>query len=470
MHWPRSTKRCTLQLFAERALLASGWTDGVLIEIDGEGFVRGHSTGVQRPPPDCERVAGAVLPGMPNLHSHAFQRAFAGATERRGPGEDSFWTWRTAMYHLVAHIDPDAMEAIAAQLFVEMLEAGYTSAGEFHYLHHDRDGRPYASLTETSERIIAAAERTGIALTLLPVLYTSAGFGGEPPAPGQRRFVNDVERYAQLLETLFSRHRHRTGLRIGAAPHSLRAVTPEELREALRALGRLHARAPVHIHVAEQIREVEDCVRWCGQRPVEWLLEHARVDERWCLVHATHLSEAECAALAASEATVGLCPTTEANLGDGFFPAPAFLDAGGRFGIGSDSHVSVSPFEELRWLEYGQRLVHRRRAVLATEDTPSVGRALYEHAARNGARALGLATGALAPGRRADLIAIDTTLPALEGRFGDELLDALVFAGNVNPVRDVMVGGRWQVREGRHRERDPIRRRFAATLRAIRAR
>ena len=406
---------------------------------------------------------------MPNLHSHAFQRAFAGAAERRGPGQDSFWSWREAMYRLVANIDPDAVESVAAQLFVEMLEAGYTSVGEFHYLHHDRDGRPYACPAETSERIVAAAEQTGIALTLLPVLYTSSGFGGGPPTPEQRRFVNDVERYARLLQTLFSRHGAKDGVRIGAAPHSLRAVTPEELGRALSLLEALDPRAPVHIHVAEQVREVEDCVRWCGLRPVEWLLEHTALDERWCLVHATHLTQAECAALAAGEATVGLCPTTEANLGDGIFPALEFVEAGGRFGIGSDSHVSVNPVEELRWLEYGQRLVHRRRNLLTSEHSPSAGRFLYEHAARNGARALGLPAGVLAPGRRADLIAVDSTLPNLEGRHGDELLDALVFAGNANPVRNVMVGGQWRVRDGRHFMRDAIRRQFANTLRELAA-
>ena len=458
-----------MRLFAERALLESGWAEGVLLDIGDDGLIRGQSAGVRRPPPDSDRAAGAVLPGMPNLHSHAFQRAFAGAAERRGPGEDSFWTWREAMYRLVANVDPDAIEAIAAQLFVEMLEAGYTSVGEFHYLHHDREGRSYACLAETSERIVAAAQQTGIALTLLPVLYTSSGFGGEAPSPEQRRFVNDVERYARLLETLFSRHRRSEGIRIGAAPHSLRAVTPEDLDGALRTLLAMDARAPVHIHVAEQIREVEDCVRWCGLRPVEWLLEHAEVDERWCLVHATHLTHAECAALAAGDATVGLCPTTEANLGDGIFPALEFVEAGGRFGIGSDSHVSVNPVEELRWLEYGQRLVHRRRNLLASEHSPSTGRFLYEHAARNGARALGQASGALAPGRRADLVVVDSTLPTLEGRHGDEMLDTLVFAGNANALRDVMVGGRWRVREGRHLMRDAIRRQFAQTLRGLAA-
>ena len=458
-----------MRLFADHALLESGWAEGVLLQIDGDGLIHELTIGVPRPPSDSERVSGVLLPGMPNLHSHAFQRAFAGATERRGPGEDSFWTWRTAMYQLVSAIDPDAIEAVAAQLFVEMLEAGYTSVGEFHYLHHDRKGHPYADLAETSERILVAARRTGIALTLLPVLYTSSGFGGEAPGPAQRRFVNDGARYARLLETLFSRHGRHADVRIGAAPHSLRAVTPEELDGALRVLEALDPHAPIHIHVAEQVREVEHCLRWCGQRPVEWLLEHAKVDARWCLVHATHLTEKECAALAAKEATVGLCPTTEANLGDGIFPAAAFLGAGGAFGIGSDSHISVSPLEELRWLEYGQRLVHRRRALLASDDSPSVGRHLFEHAARQGARALGQPAGALASGRRADLIAIDTTLPALEGRSGDEMLDALVFAGNVNAVCDVMVGGQWRVREGRHSEREPIRRRFAETLRELRA-
>ena len=456
-----------MQLFAERALLDSGWADGALIEIGDDGLIRGLSTGVARPPADCERVSGALLPGMPNLHSHAFQRAFAGAAERRGAGDDSFWTWRTAMYGMVEEIDPDAMESIAGQLFVEMLEAGYTSVAEFHYLHHDREGRSYSSLPETSERIITAAQRTGIALTLLPVLYTSSGFGGVAPAPGQRRFVNDGDRYVRLLDALFARHGRRAGVRIGAAAHSLRAVTPGELGAARSALALLDAEAPFHIHVSEQVREVEDCVRWSGQRPVEWLLGHAEVDGRWCMVHATHLSAAECTALAKSGATVGLCPTTEANLGDGFFPAAAFLDAGGRFGIGSDSHVSVSPWEELRWLEYGQRLVHRRRAVLASRDTPSVGRRLFEHAARHGAKALARPAGALAPGRYADLVAVDTSLPTLGCREGDALLDALVFAGNVNPVRDVMVGGRWRVREGRHVERDSIRERFTRTLRSL---
>ena len=457
-----------LRLFVEHALLESGWAERVLFEIGDEGVIRNLVVGVRRPPSDSERIAGAVLPGMPNLHSHAFQRAFAGAAERRGPGEDSFWSWREAMYRLLASIDPDAIESVAAQLYVEMLEAGYTSVGEFHYLHHDREGRSYACLAETSERIVAAAQQAGIALTLLPVLYTSSGFGGDPPASGQRRFVNDVERFARLLETLFSRHRRNDGVRIGAAPHSLRAVTPEDLRRAVALLEHLDARAPIHIHVAEQVREVEDCVRWCGLRPVEWLLEHAGLDDRWCLVHATHLTQAECAALAASDVTVGLCPTTEANLGDGIFPALEFMEAGGRFGIGSDSHVSVSPVEELRWLEYAQRLVHRRRSLLASEDSPSVGRFLYERATRDGARALGFEAGALAAGRRADLIVLDSTLPALEGRHGDELLDALVFAGNVNSVRDVMVGGRWRVREGRHLERHAIRRRFAETLPRLR--
>ncbi len=457
-----------MRLFAEHALLDAGWAEDVLLTIGDDGLIHERAIGVRRPPRGCARVAGVLLPGMPNLHSHAFQRAFAGTAERRGPGPDSFWTWREAMYRLVEKVDPDAIEAIAAQLFVEMLEAGYTSVGEFHYLHHDRDGQPYTCLAETSERIVAAAHQTGIALTLLPVLYTSSGFGGRPPLPEQRRFVNDVEHYARLLETLHARHGASEGVRIGAAPHSLRAVTPAELDCALEALAALDAHAPVHVHIAEQVLEVEDCVRWCGQRPVEWLLEHVEVNRRWCLIHATHVTGPECASLAASDATVGLCPTTEANLGDGIFPATEFVGGGGRFGIGSDSHVSVNPVEELRWLEYGQRLVHRQRALLASEGAASVGRFLYEHAARNGARALGLEAGALAPGRRADLVVVDSTSPMLEGRQGDALLDALVFASGPDTVREVMVGGRWRVRDGRHHERDPIRRRFAEALGRLR--
>ncbi len=452
-------------LLAAAALLPTGWARDVLFEIDAEG---GLTKVVPEAAPDgparhASRAAGPVLPGMPNLHSHAFQRAMAGFTEHRGAEPDSFWTWRQVMYDFVTRLDPGQVEAIAAQLYVEMLKAGYTAVGEFHYLHHDADGRPYADRAEMSERIVAAARTAGIGLTHLPVLYAHAGFGGRPAGEGQRRFLHDLEGILRLIGELMTRHRRDPQIRIGIAPHSLRAVTPDLLAGAVAGLTALDPAAPVHIHVAEQTREVEDCLEWSGQRPVEWLLEHAAVDGRWCLVHATHMTAPETRRLAASGAVAGLCPTTEANLGDGFFPADEYVGQGGRFGIGSDSHVSVSPVEELRWLEYGQRLLHRRRNLLAGAGQ-SVGTALYCGALAGGARALARPIGALAPGMRADLVILDPETPALLGKEGERLLDAAIFAGNVNPVRDVMVGGRWLVQERRHVAEHAVLARFRAAL------
>ena len=442
-------------VFAERALLPDGWARDVLFEIAPEGALARVTVGA--PPGAAPHAAGVVLPGMPNLHSHAFQRAMAGLAERAGPKDDSFWTWREVMYGFVRQLSPDQVEAIAAQLYVEMLKAGYTAVGEFHYLHHDPDGRPYADPAEMSRRVIAAAKASGIGITQLPVLYGFADFGGQPARAGQRRFLNHPERFLRLVEILIGDTRDDPQVAIGIAPHSLRAVTHETLVAALEGLDALDARAPIHIHIAEQRGEVRDCIEWSGLRPVEWLLENAAPDPRWCLVHATHVTEEEARRLAASGAVVGLCPTTEANLGDGVFPAPAYLAAGGAFGIGSDSHVSVSPIEELRWLEYGQRLSLGRRNLLAGDAEPrSVGAFLFERALAGGAQALARPIGRLAPGARADLIVIDETRPALLGRSDDLLLDALVFAGNENPVTDVMVGGAWLVQGGRHAREDEI--------------
>ena len=449
-------------LFAESALLPGGWARDVLFEIAGDGSLAAVT-------PDAaggdlaryaHRAAGPVLPGMPNLHSHAFQRAMAGLTERAGgAGEDSFWTWRRVMYDFVGRLTPGQVEAIAAQLYVEMLKAGYTAVGEFHYLHHNADGRPYADPAEMSERIVRAARATGIGLTLLPVLYACGGFGGRPAGPGQRRFLHDLDGFLALVCGLIERHGRDPQLRVGIAPHSLRAVTPELLAGAVAGLAGIDAAAPVHIHVAEQTEEVEECIAWSGQRPVEWLLDHAPVGAHWCLVHATHMTEAETGRLAASGAVAGLCPTTEANLGDGLFPAREYLRRGGAIGIGSDSHVSVSPVEELRWLEYGQRLVHRRRNLLAGS-----GAALYRAALVGGAWALGRPVGKLAAGCRADLVVLDAERPTLVGKSGDTLLDALVFAGNDNLVRDVMVGGRWLVEDGHHVAEHAVLARYRAAL------
>ena len=444
------------RLFATRALLPEGWASDVLFEIDADGALVAVTPN-QAAPAGVRRARGPVLPGMPNLHSHAFQRAMAGLAERAGqagtPGEaDSFWTWRQAMYGFVGRLTPAQNEAIAAQLYVEMLKAGYTAVGEFHYLHHDPDGRPYADPAEMAERIAAAGAQTGIGLTLLPVLYAQGGFGGQPTGPGQRRFRHDADSFLRLVELLWARHRGDPQLRLGIAPHSLRSVTPPQLSAAVAGLHRLDPAAPVHIHIAEQVKEVEDCLAWSGARPVDWLLDHADPDARWCLVHATHMTDGETARLAASGAVAGLCPTTEANLGDGLFNAPGYLAQGGRWGIGSDSHISVSPIEELRWLEYGQRLLHRRRNLLLPGNRAgaNVGAALYRSALEGGAQALGRPIGRLAPGARADLLVLDTERPSLLGRADDALLDAVVFAGNENPVSDVMVGGRWVVEQGRH--------------------
>ena len=433
----------TAEYCFQTVLSGEDWLAPGRIAVDDQGTITAVTAGEG----GAATQPGIALPGMANLHSHAFQRAMAGLTERAGPGEDSFWTWREVMYDFVTRLTPDDAEAIAAQLTVEMLKAGYTAVGEFHYLHHDRDGTPYGDLTEMAERVVAAARRAGIAITLLPVLYNAGGFGGAPPATGQRRFLNDADRLLRIVETMRSRHRDDPEFRVGLAPHSLRAAAPESLAAAIAGLEAIDPDAPIHIHIAEQTREVADCLAWSGKRPVEWLLDTHPVGPRWCLVHATHIDTAEIRALAATGAVAGLCPTTEANLGDGIFPLEAYLAAGGAFGIGSDSHVSISPVEELRWLEYAQRLTTKRRTV-AARPGGSTGARLHHAAAKAGAQALARNAGTLAPGKRADIVVLGTAHPLLAGKTEDAILDTYLFAGNTTPVRDVMVGGRWTVRDG----------------------
>ncbi|HVW93626.1 MAG TPA: formimidoylglutamate deiminase [Devosia sp.] len=443
-----------MAIHAKAALLPGGWQNDVRLEL-AEGRLARLTAGVA-PRAGDERHA-AIVPGMPNLHSHAFQRAMAGLVERRGPGADSFWTWRELMYRFALSMTPDDVEAVAAQLYVEMLEAGFTRVGEFHYLHHDGDGRPYADIGEMAGRIVAAARATGIGLTLLPVFYAHAGFGGTPPGEGQRRFINDIDSFGRLLERSRALARELPGSVVGVAPHSLRAVTPDELA----AITEI-ADSPIHIHIAEQVREVEDCLAWSGTRPVEWLFDHAEIGPRWCLIHATHMTDAETARLAASGAVAGLCPITEANLGDGIFPGAAFLRAGGRFGVGSDSNVLVGVGEELRQLEYSQRLAHRARNVLA-EAEGSTGRSLFAAALAGGAQALGTGAG-LIEGGAADFVSLD--LRDAPGLAGDAVLDGWIFAGNI-AVDCVWVAGRKQVEGGRHMARDAIAPRFAATMRRL---
>lgn len=398
---------------------------------------------------------GWRLPGIANLHSHAFQRAMAGLAERQTHPTDSFWTWRETMYRMAARFDPDSLHAVASQLYVEMLEAGYTTVCEFHYLHHAPDGTPYAAPSAMSDALIAAARETGIRLTLLPVLYMSGGFDGRPLNERQKRFGHGVEAYLRLFESLHARQDD--GLRVGCALHSLRAVPPEPMGEVLAALP---AGAPVHIHVSEQIGEVQDCLAIRNLRPVEWLLRNASVDARWTLVHATHLDDAEVQGIAASGATVAICPTTEANLGDGLFRLRDYLEAGGGWGIGSDSHISVSPVEELRWLEYGQRLHTRHRNIAVREDSPSVGATLLAGVQATVANATGFHG-------TDDSIVLDAEAPQLAGATASDVADRWIFSGNRNLVKDVRIGGRDVVSGGRHPAREGVAARYAVAMRKL---
>ena len=444
------------RLFAERALLPDGWRDQVLLAWNEAGRFTAVASGVPAPA-GVPRSAGPVLPGMPNLHSHAFQRATAGLTEyqsrrhHRLDVADSFWSWRGKMYHFAATLTPELLEAIARQLYIEMLKAGYTSVCEFHYVHHDRDGRPYANPGALAECLIRAAADTGIGLTLLPVLYQYSGFGGIAPLREQARFINSPDWILDLLGHLRRRHAPHDALAYGVAPHSLRAISQPALRTLLQGLEGIDRCAPVHIHIAEQIGEVEECVAHTGARPVQWLLDNAEVDARWCLVHATHMDPSESDAVAASGAVIGVCPTTEANLGDGIFDAARYQKAGGRWGIGSDSHISVSVSEELRWLEYSQRLRDRRRNVLADENHAEVADALYLSAVAGGAIASGRPINGLAAGQRADFLVLDDADPSLALLSSQQLLAALVFCNHGgNAIRDVFAGGRMTIVDRAH--------------------
>ncbi|MBS0540827.1 MAG: formimidoylglutamate deiminase [Proteobacteria bacterium] len=415
------------KLHLETALLPGGWSTDVVLTVEHGTIVAIGASGGDA----AERIHGISVPGLPDLHSHAFQRAMAGLTEQRGAATDSFWTWREQMYRFVDRLTPDDLEAIAALAYIEMLEAGFTSVAEFHYLHHQPDGRPYDNIAEMSERIVAAADTAGIGLTLLPVLYRQGGFGGQPASPGQRRFLNTRESYARLMETRVP------GGTIGIAPHSLRAVTLDDLTWAATTFPK----GPAHIHISEQTREVDDCLAAHGKRPIDLLMDTVEIDARWFLIHATHADAGEIARLAAAQATVGLCPITEANLGDGLFDVPALLARNGRFGVGSDSNVRISAADELRTLEYGQRLTRRERNVLG-DPRRSTGRRLFEAA---------LGPNALAVGQRADFVVLSGS-----GLGGDAALDHWIFAADNAAVRSVYCGGVPVVQQGRHKDRDGL--------------
>ncbi len=450
-------------LWAERALLPEGWAENVRVEIAPDGRVAAVTPGAA---PEGERI-GLLLPAMANVHSHAFQRAMAGLSEARGPQpRDTFWTWRQIMYRFLDHLTPDDVESIAALVQMEMLEAGYATNVEFHYLHHRPGGEAYDNLAEMSARIVAAAHRTGVGLTLLPVHYQYGGLDLRPLGPGQRRFGTDPEGFVRLLDAAEAALGDLPAdAGIGVAPHSLRAVSGE----ALAMCANLRPGRPLHMHLAEQIPEIEEVTAATGRRPVEWLLDNHAPDRRWTLIHLTHMTEDETRRLAATGAVAGLCPITESSLGDGIFNGTIWKDAGGRFGFGSDSNIRIALGEELRTLEYSQRLRDTGRAILA-EPGRSTGRVLYEAGLDGGATAAGRDTGAIREGLWADLIALSVANPVLAGREGDALLDSLIFAGGDGLVRDVWAAGRHVVRDGRHRDHDRITADYVACIGRLRER
>lgn len=459
-----------LHLEFEHLHQPDGWLTPGYIEIDGDGTIL--DVAAARPagwPSTAEKVPGYAIPGLPNLHSHAFQRAIAGFTEHRTHATDTFWTWREAMYGCAGALDPDTLEDLTAMAFLEMLRAGYTSVAEFHYVHHAADGSPYADRAEMCWRILSASARVGLGLTLLPVLYMRGGFDQELQRR-QKRFSHDsVDDFLATCSRVHDRIARERLWRLGIAAHSLRAVDERSLHAAVAGLDRLDPAAPIHIHVAEQQREVDECLAALDSRPVAFLLSRFQLGPRWCLVHATHLDEAEGNALARSDAVAGLCPTTEANLGDGVFPADTYLTTGGRFGIGSDSQVEIDPCGELRLLEYAQRLQGQRRNVLADRATPHVGRYLWQRACSGGALALAQPVGALLADKRADIVVLDATHPRMIGHTVDTALDAFVFSAGGNAVRDVWVAGRRLIRDGHHEAEDEIRVSFQRAMHRLRA-
>lgn len=443
-------------LIFDDALLPAGWARNVRVDIDS-GLIAAVVPDASAD--GAARVSGIALPGLPNLHCHAFQRGMAGLAERRGPANDSFWTWREVMYRFLDRLTPDDVEAIAAFAYMEMLERGFTAVGEFHYLHHDSNGAPYADIGEMAARHAAASQTTGIGVTLLPVFYAYGGFGGAAAVPGQRRFLNTPDRFAKLWDRSADIILGLPGCTIGVAPHSLRAVTPETLRDVLCA-----AIGPIHIHAAEQTKEVEDCIKWSGQRPIEWLLANAGVNENWCIIHATHMTADETARLAKTGAVAGLCPATESSLGDGIFNGPLWLEAGGRYGVGTDSNIDIDAPGELRQLEYSQRLGLRGRNLMTTTEGESSGRRLYADALAGGAQALQQPMGALAPGMNADIVVLDAGHPDMAGRSGNLLLDTFIYVAGRNAIRDVYAGGVRVVSQGRHNKRDDIAARYRTVM------
>ena len=442
------------------ALTSSGWKTDVDIGVGDDGMIESVEAGAK----EGESIKGIAVPAVPNVHSHAHQRLMVGLAERAGPGTDSFWTWREIMYGFALKLSPDDLENVAAQAYVEMLKAGFSCVGEFQYLHHQPDGSPYEAIAEMSLRCLSAAEQTGIAITMLPTFYRHSGFGGKIATAGQRRFVNGPDRYLEIYGALKSACGTNPMRRLGVSPHSLRAVTPDLLKTVLDAVGN---DTRVHIHVAEQVQEVEECLAWSGRGPVEFLLDEFDVSKRWCAIHATHMTPIETAGLAQSGAVAGLCPTTEANLGDGIFPAGNFMKQGGAIAIGSDSQISISPAEDLRMLEYSQRLRDRTRNALASDAGASTGRTLLDAVVRGGAHCLDQPVGALKVGMRCDITVLDDKYPSMIGREQDAALDAWIFSAGQAAVKDVIVNGNHVVKSRHHIDEFRIQRRFTETVRRL---
>ncbi len=452
-----------IALFAEKVLLADGWASNKTLIIEN-GLISAIKSGDID---GAEKAQGVVIPGMINCHSHAFQRAFAGACEQGSEGKDSFWTWRTVMYKCLSRLSVEHLESIANQLYIEMLKMGYTRVAEFHYLHHDESGAPYSELAAMSAALFKAAQNAGIGLTLLPVLYRFSGFGEQPPLAGQKRFINSVEQFNALVSECWQLSKTYPNTNVGIAPHSLRAVDKPALLSAINHVRALDKKAPIHIHIAEQQQEVDDCFALYQQRPVQWLLENLPLDEHGCLIHATHINENERQGIIASKATVGICPTTEANLGDGIFPTAEFLSEQGTFAIGSDSHISVNPIEELRWLEYAQRLIKQQRAVLASATQKSVGENLWVQAAKGGAQSTNSNTGELAVGKQADLLVLSKNHMQSFAHSDQQILDSVIFASQQSPIKDVMVNGEWVIKEQQHQHELAVSELFANTLSSL---
>jgi len=464
--------------YAENILLSDGWATDKTITIE-DGIITAITSGKKS---DAIAFSGTVIPGMINCHSHAFQRAFAGFSEQGSEGKDSFWTWRKIMYKFLAQLSHDDAQVIAQQLYIEMLKMGYTRVAEFHYLHHDINGNTYSKgesesdsksnsknqspnkLATMAHAIFKAAKNSGIGLTMLPVLYQYAGFGQQKPNEGQKRFINSTVQFNQLVSDCFDLTQKYPNTNIGIAPHSLRAVDKESMTQAVEHVRSLDNKAPIHIHIAEQQQEVTDCLQHYSKRPVQWLLDNIKLDKHWCLIHATHINEQEQQGIVASKAIAGICPTTEANLGDGIFPTTDFLSLNGTFAIGSDSHISVNPIEELRWLEYAQRLTKQQRAVLASPETASVGQNLWHRAATGGAQSTNSNTGSLSVGKQADLLVLDEKQISLFANKNTHLLDSVIFASQKNTVKDVMVNGHWVIQNGKHEQEQSSADNFAKLL------